>query len=97
MRTALTAKESCQCKRNKGDLRSKKGISIVGKEREKITVEALHIQRNDTNGLLPHFGIDSLHILKLPWYTASSICLGIGMARTDLTFEPKLPQNFQLQ
>ena len=37
MRTDLTAKESCQRKKNKGDLRSKKGISNVQKEKGKNT------------------------------------------------------------
>ena len=40
------------------------------------------------------FETDSLQILELHWLMALGIWPGIGMARTDLTFEPKLSQKF---
>ena len=40
------------------------------------------------------FETDSLQILKLHWLMALGIWLRIGMAGTDLTFEPKLSQKF---
>ena len=44
--------------------------------------------------MLPPFETDSLQILKLHWLMTLGIWPGIGMARTDLTFEYKLSQKF---
>ena len=44
--------------------------------------------------MLPPFETDSLQILELHWLMALGIWSGIGMARTDLTFEHKFSQKF---
>ena len=87
MRTALTAEKE---KVPSVEKRNKQCSEGTGKK----TLETLPIRKNDTNGLPPDFGINSLHILKLHWLTALGISLGIGMTRTDLRFQPKVSQNF---
>ena len=69
-----------------------KAINNVQKGKGKNNCWSFTYTKKWHKWLLPHFGIDSLQIVKLHWLMALGIWVGIGMARTDLRFQPKLSQ-----